>query len=460
MKKLAKNPPCMESVILDSINEGVFTVNADFEITSFNRAAEKITGVSRKRAVGRPCCDVFRANICETRCALRKTFDSGKPVINATAHIYNHKNFRIPIRLSTTLLRDGSGKVVGGAESFQDITQIEELQKKLTERYGCEDIIGQSPRMKKIFDLLPQIAGSPSHILLEGASGTGKELFARALHNLSGRQGKPFVAVNCAALPENLLESELFGHTAGAFTDARKDKPGRFALADGGTLFLDEIGDISPALQVRLLRVIQERVIEPLGSVKPRRVDVRIITATHRDLASLVRKGTFREDLFYRINVVPLHLPPLKDRREDIPLLVQHFISKQNILQNREVEGVSPEVMTVLMDYDFPGNIRELENMIERAFVFCTEKIIERVHLPPGFQNATPEQSERPVMTGRIRDVEKDMIEKLLKKHDGRRAKVADEMGIHASTLYRKILSYGIKPPERDGRYTRSVSGR
>ena len=279
-----------EATILDSINEGVFTIDSQWRITAFNRAAEFITGITREQALGRPCCDVFRADICEQNCALRRTMQGGAPVMNVTANIINKEGQRVPIRISTALLRDAGGTVVGGVETFQDLTQIVQLQKQLQAGYTFEDIVGHSPAMLRLFEILPQVAESSSTVLIEGPSGTGKELFARALHNLSPRRKKPFVAVNCAALPDSLLESELFGHKAGAFTDARRDKPGRFALADGGTIFLDEIGDISPAMQVRLLRVLQERVIEPLGDVKSTPVDVRVIVATNKELTALVQE--------------------------------------------------------------------------------------------------------------------------------------------------------------------------
>nr|MCU0586066.1 sigma 54-interacting transcriptional regulator [Desulfobacterales bacterium] len=252
-----------QDVILDSINEGVFTVDLQWRITAFNRAAEKITGVKREDAIGKSCCDVFHADICEKECALRKTFENGKPVVNATAHIITRQGRRVPIRISTAILKDEARRVIGGVETFQDLSQIEQLQKQLEGRFTFEDIVGRSPAMMRLFDLLPQISASSSSVLIEGPSGTGKELFARAIHNLSPRRKKPFVAVNCAALPDTLLESELLGYKAGAFTEARRDNAGRFVRADGGTIFLDEIGEISPALQVRLLRVLQERLVEP-----------------------------------------------------------------------------------------------------------------------------------------------------------------------------------------------------
>ncbi len=429
-----------EKTILDSINEGVFTVDLDWRITSFNRAAEKITHVRGKEALGRQCCDVFRASICENACVLRRTMSSGKPILNATAHIINQKGERIPIRISTALLKDESGKPIGGVETFQDLSPIEQLQKELKSRYTFEDIVGRSPAMMKLFEILPQISESSSTVLIEGTSGTGKELFARAIHNLSPRKNKPFIAVNCAALPDTLLESELFGHKAGAFTDARRDKPGRFTLANEGTIFLDEIGDISPAMQVRLLRVLQERVIEPLGSVEPVKTDVRVVAATNRDLSQLVREGVFREDLYYRIRVISLKLPGLNQRREDIPLLVDHLVAKFNRIQGRDIEGVSEEVMAQLMEYEYPGNVRELENIIEQAFVLCRGRLIELHHLPAELRpaDAIGYGGSGPMS---LSSMEKLLIGEALRRHKGSRTKAARQLGINPSTLYRKLKS-------------------
>ena len=444
-----------ESIVLDSINEGVFTVDLDWRITTFNEAAERITGIPRDQAIGSSCCDVFRANICENHCALRQTIDSGHPIVNATAYIIDQEGQRIPIRIATAILRDDAGEVIGGVETFQDLTQVEQLQKELESRYTFEDIVGRSQPMTQLFEILPQVADSSSTVLIEGPSGTGKELFARAIHNLSPRRKKPFIAVNCAALPDTLLESELFGHKAGAFTDAKRDKPGRFARANEGTIFLDEIGDITPAMQVRLLRVLQERVVEPLGGIDPVPIDVRVITATNRDLASLVASGEFREDLYYRVRVVHLQLPSLAKRREDIPLLIDHLVAKFNRLQGKHIAGVSDHVRACLMDHKYPGNVRELENIIEQAFVLCRGGMIELSHLPPELRPAS-EHGLRDGMPMKLDAVEKLFITETLQRHGGNRKRAARDLGINASTLYRKIRTLNIETPGSDGRGKRT----
>ena len=432
----------LSKVILDSITDGVFTVDREWRITSFNRAAERITGIPAGEAVGRRCCEVFRASICESDCALRQTFETGKPVVNQSIYIVSQEGRQVPVSISTALLKDHEGHIIGGVETFRDLSVVEELRKELSGNWGFADMVGKSRAMRRLFDVLPEIALSESIALIEGESGTGKELIARAIHNLSARCAGPMVSVNCAALPDTLLASELFGHVAGAFTDARNDKPGRFARAEGGTLFLDEIGDVSPAMQVQLLRVLQEKEYEPVGAPAPVKADVRVIAATNKDLRAQVEEGRFREDLYYRIHVVALRLPALRERREDIPLLAAHFIERFNRLRGRDVTGVADEVMEFFMRHPFRGNVRELENLIEHAFILCKAGPIEMRHLPA---EVRPEALAPPASgVATLSDMERDRILAALARHGDNRAAAARELGIHKTTLWRKLKKLGL----------------
>jgi transcriptional regulator with PAS, ATPase and Fis domain len=339
--------------------------------------------------------------------------------------------------------------VIGGVETFRDLSSVELLRKEIDECYTFHDIISKNHEIRRILGILPDIAASDSTVLIEGPTGSGKELFAKALHNLGRRTRKKYVAVNCGALPDTLLESELFGYKKGAFTDAKKDKPGRFALAEGGTLFLDEIGDISTALQIKLLRVLQEKEYEPLGGTATVKTNVRVITATNRSLAELVARGTFREDLYYRLNVVKIVLPPLARRREDIPLLVDHFIRQFSAQQAKQIEGISEEALGVLMDYDFPGNVRQLQNVIEHAVVLCRESRIEIDCLPAELLQETfadkggkSRSADEPLLAA-----EAATILGTLRQHDGHRGKTAMELGIDKTTLWRKMKKLGITYP-------------
>jgi len=438
--------------ILESISDGVFTVDESWRVTSFNRAAEQITGMSRGDAVGCRCSEVFRASMCESECALRQTFETGAPVVNRAAFIVDGRGRRIPVSVSTALLRDRSGQVVGGAETFRDLTLIEELRKEIQGRFQVGDICSRSEAMRRVLEIIPLLAESESTVLIQGATGTGKELVARAIHGQSPRRAKPFVAFNCGALPDSLLESELFGYVAGAFTGANRDKPGRFALAEGGTLLLDEIGEVSPALQVRLLRVLQERTYEPLGATVTKKANVRVLAATNRDLAELVSQGTFRQDLYYRINVLKLELPTLRERRDDIPLLVEHLVTVFNATQDKHVTGVSPEVMAVLLAHDYPGNVRELHNVIEHAFVLCSEGPIELRHLPGDLVPVVRGDGRANPLQASVHAVEAQAIRDALERCGNNRTAAARELGMHKSTLFRKARLLGLTLPDEDGR--------
>jgi len=453
-----ETPQDFLSTILDSINDGVFTVDRENRITSFNRAAERITGFTREEAVGQYCFDVFRASICQGDCALRHTLETGEDVANQATDIIAKDGRQVPISISTALLKNEQGEVMGGVETFRDLSTIEELRRELTQRYSFEDIVSKNHRMLDIFRVLPDVAESDCTVLLQGDSGTGKELLARAVHNLSRRRDGPYVAVNCAALPETLLESELFGYVKGAFTGADRDKPGRFALAEGGTLLLDEVGDLAATLQIKLLRVLEERTYEPLGATEPVEADVRVIAASHRDLAALVTEGTFRQDLYYRLNVLKLVLPPLRERREDIPLLIDHFIRTFNLRTGKAITGISEGALAALMRHDFPGNVRELENIIEHAFVLCRGGTIQVEHLPGEFRTSATGMSpfgppspavESAGHAGRepdlsLGELERRAVTDALRKHAGNRSRAAAELGIHRTTLWRKMKAYGL----------------
>jgi PAS domain S-box-containing protein len=432
------------NIILDSIEEGVFTVDLEWSITSFNKAAEKITGVSKEEAIGRLCSEVFGSNVCnKTDCAIRKAMHTDAPIINMPVYIYRSDDQRIPISVNASILKDRNGHMIGGVETFRDLSAISRLRKSLRKQYSFENMVSKNQKMLEIFSTLLLIADSDCTVLIEGATGTGKELLAKAIHNNSPQKHGPFVPINCGALPDALIESELFGYKAGAFTDAKMDKPGRFARAQDGTIFLDEIGDISTALQTRLLRVLEEKIYEPLGSIKPNETNARVVVATHQELDKLVEEKRFREDLFFRINVMKLKLPTLVERKEDIPLLVNHFIERFNRGKKKKVLGLTQEAMAAVMLYDWPGNIRELENAIEHAFVLCKEELIRLQYLP---DKLLLEINAIFATNGTtLRDIEKNAILQALQRNNWKKAVTAKELGIDKNTLRRKIVRYDIK---------------
>ena len=426
--------------ILDSIADGVFTVDMNMRITFFNRAASRITGVPADQAVGRRCFHVFHAGICDKSCALKSSFRTGRDIVNRQVSVLRSDGKNIPISISTAVLRDDADSMVGGVESFRDLSPLETLRKEIHRTYTIADIVSKNHHILALFDILPHIADAECPVVLQGPSGSGKELFARAIHTLSRRKAGPFVAVNCGALPDTLLESELFGYQEGAFTGATKDKPGRFALARGGTMFLDEVDSLTPSMQVKLLRVLQEREYHPLGATAPQHADVRVIAASKEDLEALVASGRFRDDLLFRLNVVRLALPPLDERRDDIPLLVHHFIAKFNRLMDRSITGVTDDVMHALMRYPFPGNIRELENIIEHAFVMCRTDQIGLEDIPTGACTGGTHTASRPP----LKEVERRAILDAIRRCHGNKVAAARSLHLHRTSLWRKMKKYGL----------------
>ncbi len=467
MNSLERISSIANEIILESISDGVFTVDHEWRITSFNRAAEEITGILRSEAIGRFCWEVFRSNMCEGDCALKRTMKEGKSFVNSSTYIVTSEGRRIPISVSTSLLKDADERVLGGVETFRDISVVEELRRELSGCVQLGDMVSRSSTMRHIFGILEQVALSDSTVLIEGETGTGKEVLAKAIHNLSKRRDQPFVAINCGALPDTLLESELFGYRAGAFTGADRDKPGLFLAAEGGTLLLDEMGDTSPAFQVKLLRVLEEREFLPLGGVDRIRSNVRVIAATNRDLSQLVGEGMFRRDLFYRINIIHLKLPPLRERREDIPLLVDRIVARMNRHNDRSVAGIDQEAMALLMAHTYPGNIRELENIIEHAFVLCGNDTIGLRHLPAGVVLLPRNQGsslEPSIGSGgvnleaAVHSTEAQIILESLERNGYNRRATAEELGMHTTTLFRRLRRLGIQLPDRDGRSVRNMA--
>jgi len=430
--------------ILNSITDGVFTIDENWRITSWNKAAEEITGYGAEEAIGKPCAEVLRGGKCGKDCPMQRTLERGKPTLNVEVEILHKSGRLVPISVNTALLYDESGEVIGAVETFRDLSALRRLTREVQERYGFGNIVGKSKAMQEVYELLDLVAETDATVLILGESGTGKELVARAIHYNSPRKHGPFVAVNCAALTETLLESELFGHEKGAFTGAFRSKPGRFELANGGTLFLDEIGEISPAVQVKLLRFLDQRTFERVGGTEPIAVDVRIIAATNRDLWKEVKEGRFREDLFYRLNVVPIHLPPLRERKDDIPLLVEHFLEKLNARLRRNVKRVSAEAMQCLLEYPWPGNVRELENAIEQALVRCRGEELQPEHLPMQVCSKAMRQTLDLGAADLLDAAERQAILLALHESGGKRAEAARRLGVSKVTLWRKMKKHGL----------------
>ncbi|MFP4370035.1 MAG: sigma-54 interaction domain-containing protein [Candidatus Kapaibacterium sp.] len=430
----------ISKIIFNSINDGVFTVDKNCRITSFNKSAEKITGFSAAEAVGKHCFDIFRTEICNKRCALKDTLKTEEQIKNVRVTIITREGCEMPINVTTMLLRDEDNEVIGAVEFFHDISELEQLRKNYEQKKSLDEIISVNPFMQQLIGQLPNIAESNCNVLINGPSGSGKELFSQVIHNLSPRKYGPYIKINCAALPAALLESELFGYEKGAFTDAKKDKPGLFCLAGGGTLLLDEISEMDISLQVKLLRVLNNGEYRPLGSSKTMYSDARIIAATNADLKNEIKNGTFREDLFYRINVVEIKVPPLYERPEDIPLLANYLIKKFNAKFNKKIKSISSKAMSYLLKYQFPGNVRELENTIEHSFVMCNGNEIHPGHLPKQIIDESSVFKENSLN----RSSEKDRIINTLNRNMGNKTRAAQELGMHRTTLWRKMKEYNI----------------
>ncbi|MCA9551685.1 MAG: sigma 54-interacting transcriptional regulator [Myxococcales bacterium] len=430
-------------LILDVLDQGVFTVDEHTRISSFNKIAEEITGYTAAEVIGQQCAKIFDTNLCSQVCPLRHSIRARTPVRDQEVSIRTKDGRTVPISVSTAPLLTRQGDLLGGVEVFRDLTQLDALRRQLDDRFRLEDIVGKSPAMLRLFERVKLVAQSEATALIRGASGTGKELVARTIHTLSARAKGPFVAVNCGAIPETLLESELFGHVRGAFTGASRDRKGRVAAAQGGTLFLDEVGDLPLPVQVKVLRFLQEHEYSPLGSDAPRRADVRVLAATHRDLDQLVAQGGFREDLFFRLNVVDVRVPTLSERPEDIPLLVEHYVAQLHARTGKPIEGVKQDALGCLIAYGFPGNVRELENIMERAFVLCQGDRIELEHLPECVRTCAVRDAGKRAAGAEDRPDE-GAIRAVLARHGNNRSAAARELGVHRVTLHRWLRRLGI----------------
>jgi PAS domain S-box-containing protein len=437
-------------IILDNLDVGIFTVDKGGRVTFFNTAAEKISGFNRRKILGESCSIIFGEEKAQEVCSMQDTIVNGQPRSSRQGKIITRDGGSIPIRADYMALRNEKGIIVGGLTTFHDLTLVQQLKQAMRDRYTFHDMIGKSPAMQKIFEMINVVATTDATILIEGATGTGKDLLAKVIHSASRRFDQPFVKVNCAAIPGNLLESEMFGYVKGAFTGAERDKTGRFQEADGGTILLDEIGDLPLGLQAKLLRVLEDKEFYRLGSRHTVKVNIRIISASNRNLENLVAKRLFREDLFYRLNLFQIELPELKDRKVDLPILIGYILRRLSAASGSRLPEVSEKVMEILLNYDYPGNVRELENILEHALIICQEETIQTRHLPEylrvgrAIRKPSARRSIRPLQVSD--DEERDKIISALQQHDGHRAKTARALGMDRTTLWRKIKNYGINP--------------
>ena len=431
--------------IFNSVTDGILAVDADLRVVNLNMAAAEITGWEPDQALGEPCSALFPPGDDSEECDLSGALETGRMLEDLETEIRRPDGEIRLLHLTTHLLRDDAWGLQGLVAIFRDVTELRALQSALEERSGFERLVGKSHRMQEIYELIEDIGESEATVLILGESGTGKELVAEAIHRQSFRRSGPFVKVNCSALSEGVLESELFGHVKGAFTGAYRDKPGRFELANGGTIFLDEIGDISRDVQVKLLRVLQEREFERVGGSKTQKTDVRVIAATHGDLRKGMAEGRFRQDLYYRLYVVPIELPPLRERKEDVPLLAQHFVAKFRQQTGKQIGSCSPESMSLFMDHEWPGNVRELENAIEHAFVKCRGGEIGMGDLPVGLVREARDGSDG---LGDLEATERERLLRALERAGWNRSRAARMLGLHRTTVWRKMREHGIVEPD------------
>ncbi len=433
--------------IFHSLLEGTFTINANWEITSFNRAAEGITGFTIAEAVGKKYWQVFPSEDGKEDPQLRAFIAEHQKALLREMTITRKDGSRVLVRINSAPLLDISGNRIGRVVTFEDISLERNLSQHIEERFHFKNIIGHSKPMLNVYNMMENVINTDSTVLITGQSGTGKEVIARAIHLNSERKSEPFIAVNCSAFAETLLESELFGHEKGAFTGAMNTKIGRFELSGNGTLFLDEIGDIPLSVQVKLLRVLENRQFERVGGTKSISLKSRIISATHRNLEREIKEERFREDLYYRINVINIHLPSLFERKDDIPSLVNYFMDKYNKKFNKDIHYVSPDAFKIFFHYGWPGNIRELENVIEHAFVVCNSDAINVEHLPLKLQELQKEiipLNDNISPKNPLEIAEKQSLLETLQKFNGNRAKTADALGINKTTLWRKMKKYNL----------------
>ncbi len=433
-------------IILDNLDIGIFTINRSGYITFFNTAAEKISGYARRQVLGNPCSLILSKDASSDLLMLKDSIKSRRKIVSHRGCMMTPDGETVPVRATYIPLENEQGKIVGGLAAVQDLTLAQHLDQVISDRYTFHHMVGKDPKILKIFEKVAVVADTDATVLIEGATGTGKDMLAKVIHSASRRSKKPFIKVNCAALPDTLLESEMFGYARGAFTGADRDKPGRFNEADGGTIFLDEIGDIPLSLQAKLLRVLEDQEFYPLGSRHTKKVDVRIISATNRGLEKLVEEHLFREDLFYRLNVIRIEIPPLKERKADIPILIRYIMRRLCSTKAQGPDGISEEAMKVLLNYDYPGNVRELENILEHSLIICRSDIIEIKHLPEYLHNKLPHTAPE-CLTADVefdyeQKSERNRILRTLEKYQWHRGKTAKALDVDRSTLWRKMKMY------------------